>query len=187
MHLDNSPYLNGRPHQCNHCGNSLDRIRNVYRGAGSTRYYDSVDCLTKGEKLAAERELMRQAKLAGLVHMHWTATLAAILTVFMLVFIFGGGHRAYAHDPATHQADDLSDARSEAYGTCCVGDDYHKLRVEQWEPTDNGWRILYKGQWLDASRRTKVKNMPNPDGDAKVWIFNEETPYVRCFMPGAQG
>jgi hypothetical protein len=68
MHLDKSPHLNGAPHQCNHCGNSLARIRNLYRGQGSHRYYDSQQCLVRGEALAKERELMRVAKAAGHVH-----------------------------------------------------------------------------------------------------------------------
>ncbi len=158
----------------------MDRIRNVYKGKDSERYYDAEICLTRGE----ERALMRTARAAGTVSMHWTATLAAILSLAMLAFIFGGGHKAYAHDPQTHQADSLSEARSKMFGSCCIGDDYQKIRVENWETTDNGWRVLYHGQWLDVPKLAKVSNMTNPDGEAKAWIFNAEAPYVRCFMPG---
>lgn len=94
--------------------------------------------------------------------------------------------KAHAHDPATHQMDELSNATSDAYGKCCVGDDYHKLRIEEWETTDDGWRIRWHGQWLDVPRRAKVHNVQNPDADAKAWVFGAmETTYVRCFLPGA--
>lgn len=95
--------------------------------------------------------------------------------------------KAHAHDPSTHQADDLSKATSEAFGSCCVGDDYNKLRVGEWETTETGYRVFYKGRWLEGSRRTKVSNMENPDGEAKAWIFGEgDTAYIRCFMAGAR-
>lgn len=112
-----------------------------------------------------------------------------VIAVVSLLFITGLVHikRAHAHDPSTHQADSLSEAKSKLYGSCCIGDDYQKIRVEEWEPTATGWRVLHKGQWLDVPKLAKVDNMTNPDGDAKAWIFNAENPYVRCFMPGAMG
>lgn len=94
--------------------------------------------------------------------------------------------RARAHNPDTHQADALSEAYSEAYGKCCLGDDYHKLRVEEWETTSTGWRAKWHGQWLDIPKSARVRNVMNPDGDAKIWVFGEpDSTYVRCFMPGA--
>jgi hypothetical protein len=94
--------------------------------------------------------------------------------------------KAQAHDPQTYQADSLADAKSDAYGVCCNGDDYTKVRVNEWEPTDTGWRVRWQGKWYDAPRRTKVSNMDNPDGEAKVWINGPDGGpfYVRCFMPG---
>ncbi len=112
---------------------------------------------------------------------------AIVLLVLALGFIFGGGHKAYAHDPNTHQPDSLSEARSKLFGSCCIGDDYQKIRVENWETTATGWRVFYKGKWLDVPKLAKVYNMDNPDGEAKAWIFNDTDPYVRCFMAGAQG
>lgn len=110
---------------------------------------------------------------------------AAGLALAMLTFACG--HKAHAHDPANHQADDLSKATSEAFGSCCVGDDYNKLVVGEWETTETGYRVFYKGRWLEGSRRTKVSNMENPDGEAKAWIFGEgDTAYIRCFMAGAR-
>lgn len=95
--------------------------------------------------------------------------------------------KAHAHDLDTHQADDLSKATSEAFGSCCVGDDYAKLVVGEWETTQTGYRVFYKGRWLEASRRVKVSNRENPDGEAKAWIFGEgDTAYIRCFMAGAR-
>jgi hypothetical protein len=109
---------------------------------------------------------------------------AGILALFMIAFTFSGGSRAWAHDHG--QADDLANAKNQNNDVCCVGDDYTKLRIEEWETTESGWRIRWHGQWLDVPRRAKVGNMVNPDGDAKAWVFGAmETTYVRCFMPGA--
>lgn len=108
--------------------------------------------------------------------------LVALCTVSFLAVWSSTGR---AHDPMTHQVDELANAKSDAYGVCCSGDDY--VRVSTWETTATGYRVMYKGQWFDASRDTKVSNMDNPDGEAKVWINGVEGAwYVRCFMPGAQ-
>lgn len=113
---------------------------------------------------------------------------AAVVIGCCLLFYLAFCSTGHAHNPDTHQMDELGDAYSEAYGKCCVGDDYHKLRVEQWESTDTGWRVNWHGQWLDVPRNARVKNVQNPDGDAKVWVFGEpHNTYVRCFMPGALG
>ncbi len=110
---------------------------------------------------------------------------AVVLAIFMFLLTYTG--KAHAHDPATHQADNLADATSEAFGKCCVGDDYSKLVVGEWETTETGYRVFYKGRWLEATRRVKVKNVENPDGEAKAWIFGEgDTAYIRCFMAGAR-
>lgn len=111
---------------------------------------------------------------------------AACLAVFLIMY--ATSHKAHAHNPDTHQADDLSKATSDAFGSCCVGDDYSKLVVGEWETTETGYRVFYKGRWLEASRRVKVNNMENPDGEAKAWIFGEgDTAYIRCFMVGTLG
>lgn len=184
--LDPPTYLDGKPTSCHWCGNGLANLRNVYKGRSCLRFYCGPDCCQKGEQRAAHAQLVRTARAAGMVHSHWLATLAAALSVLMLAFIVTGGHKAWAHNPDTHQADDLGNAYSEAYGKCCIGDDYHKLRIEEWEPTEKGWRIRWHGEWLEVPRNAKVKNMRNPDGDAKAWVFGEpDTIYVRCFMPGA--
>lgn len=110
---------------------------------------------------------------------------ATLLAIAMLSF--ATSHKSHAHDPGTHQVDELSKATSEAFGSCCIGDDYSKLRVDEWETTETGYRVFYKGRWLESSRRTKVNNMENPDGEAKAWIFGEgDTAYIRCFMAGAR-
>lgn len=169
-----------QPQHCFWCNNSLQRLRNVYKGRDSERWYCSSEHLSQGE----ERALRYRAALAGTVSSHYLIG-AALLIAFMLAFTFSGGSRAWAHDPLTHQADSLADARSEAFGQCCDGTDYH--RVETWETTATGYRVMYKGQWLEGSRRVKVNNMDNPDGEAKVWIYGEpDTPYIRCFMQGAR-
>lgn len=93
--------------------------------------------------------------------------------------------KASAHDPRTHLADALSEAKSDAYGRCCSGDDYMYVRVQDWETTETGYRVRIGGKWLNAGRNVKVNNMTNPDGEAKVWVFGDgETTYIRCFLPG---
>jgi hypothetical protein len=94
------------------------------------RYYCSELCFLQGE----ERQLRYAAQLAGTVHLHWTATLAVILSVLMVAFIFIGGTRAWAQDVdgTVHQKHPghaqfhniykdwtLSNGRS----SCCNGDD----------------------------------------------------------------
>ncbi len=116
---------------------------------------------------------------------NWYLVGAIVLTIVLLNIILVP--RARAHNPDTHQADDLSKAQSEAFGSCCVGDDYKKLVVGEWETTATGYRVFYKGRWLEGTRRVKVNNMENPDGEAKAWIFGEgDTAYIRCFMAGAR-
>lgn len=184
--LDTSPSLK-ETRVCHWCGNSLRHITNPWKGKDSERWYCGQEHHKKGEEQVALRALKAvRGRGWDVISSHYLVS-AAILCVLMLAFIFTGGHRAWAHSPDTHQADELSDAYSDAYGKCCVGDDYHKLRIEQWETTDTGWRINWHGQWLDVPRRARVSNMDNPDGDAKAWVFGEpDTTYVRCFMPGAQ-
>ncbi len=108
---------------------------------------------------------------------------SVVLAIFMFIAVYGT--KARAHSPDTHQTDSLADAKSEAYGLCCNGEDW--VRISQWETTASGYRIFYKGEWLEGSRSVKVRNIPNPDADAKAWIYYMEgKPYIRCFMPSAQ-
>lgn len=111
--------------------------------------------------------------------------LLAVVGLAIAMLTFALTPRARAHDPNTHQADDLSKATSEAFGLCCNGQDWSRVSI--WETTTTGYRIMYKGEWLDGPRGVKVKNIPNPDGEAKAWIYYMEgKPYIRCFMPSAQ-
>lgn len=112
--------------------------------------------------------------------------LGGALVLATFIWVFATTHKARAHDPQTHQADSLSEAKSDAYGVCCDGKDY--LRVTDWETTDKGFRVYAHGKWYEASRSVKVSNMQNPDGEAKVWINGPvEAQYIRCFMPGTLG
>jgi hypothetical protein len=112
---------------------------------------------------------------------------ATALAALMLAFTFTGGSRAWAHDPNTHQANDLANAKSKVGGICCDGKDYHLIST--WERTDLGYRIHFGGQWVHLPREAEVNNMPNPDGEAKAWVAFDEggVPYVRCFMRGMEG
>jgi uncharacterized integral membrane protein len=57
-----------------------------------------MKCCQDGEERAAQYVIA-----ASRMQMHWTATLAAILSVAMLVFIFMGGTRAWAQDGQHNQ------------------------------------------------------------------------------------
>lgn len=46
---------------CHWCGNSLARIRNIFKGLNCERYYCSVSHLASGE----EAELLKRIKAAG--------------------------------------------------------------------------------------------------------------------------
>jgi hypothetical protein len=52
-----------KPTTCHWCGGNLERIRNVFKGKDSERYYDTEVCLTRGE----DRALRYRAALAGTV------------------------------------------------------------------------------------------------------------------------
>lgn len=110
----------------------------------------------------------------------------ACVFLFVMICVVNFPRKAHAHDPGTHQEDSLANAKSDAYGLCCNGQDWS--RISTWETTATGYRIMYKGEWLEGSRRVKVNNMQNPDGEAKAWIyFMDDKPYIRCFMAGALG
>lgn len=60
--LDKSPLPEPyAPVACHWCGGSFARLRNVYKGKDSERYYDSAQCLTAGE----DRAIRYRATLAG--------------------------------------------------------------------------------------------------------------------------
>lgn len=173
------PISMDKPTRCHWCTGMLKGLKNIYKGINSERHYCSALCHRDGE----DRAIRYRGVLAGTISSHYLIS-ACILALCMLAFIFTGGSRALAHNPETHQADPLSEARSEAFGTCCSGDDF--LRVTLWERTDLGFRIYVAGRWMEAGHRVKVSNMENPDGEAKVWVNGpKDAPYVRCFMPGS--
>lgn len=130
------------------------------------------------QKEASSRELERSMR-----RLDWLLVIACCGAFAATVALHP--KRAHAHDPDTHQADDLAKATSAAYGLCCNGKDW--IRIETWESMPSGYRILYKGEWLDAPRTVRVNNMENPDGEAKAWIYYMgQKPYIRCFMAGAR-
>jgi hypothetical protein len=128
--LDVPLNLNGHSSRCKWCANLLAPARRIWKVRDAHRYYCSELCFLQGE----ERQLRYAAQLAGTVHLHWTATLAVILSVLMVAFIFIGGTRAWAQDVdgTVHQKHPghaqfhniykdwtLSNGRS----SCCNGDD----------------------------------------------------------------
>ncbi len=111
--------------------------------------------------------------------------------VWLGIFCSGAGissivvaTRVHGHDPYTHQANSLSDARSPKGGLCCDGKDYNV--PQDWKQKDEGgYKVLIGKQWLDVPPEAEVTNMKNPDMEAKVWLYyinGEQT--VRCFLPG---
>lgn len=91
---------------------------------------------------------------------------------------------AFAHDPLTHQANELSKARSPENGLCCDGTDY--IVPNDWQQVGEGvYRVRIKAMWFDVPQGAVVINMKNPDMEAKVWMkYNGKE--VRCFMAGGQ-
>lgn len=68
--LESHTYIGGKPTHCHWCGNRLDKLRHIYKGAESLRYYDAEACLIKGEQRAVARrdaELKHLAGVAGRV------------------------------------------------------------------------------------------------------------------------
>lgn len=110
--------LNGHSSRCKWCANLLAPARRIWKVRDAHRYYCSEFCFLQGE----ERQLRYAAQLAGTVHLHWTATLAVILSVLMVAFFFIGGTRAWAQgvDGTDHQK---HAAHAQSWSSCCNGDD----------------------------------------------------------------
>jgi hypothetical protein len=154
-------------------------------GRDNQRRYCREVCLTRGEERA--QHYVDAIRATGMISSPWYVGLAAILAVAMMAFTFTGGTRAWAHDPLTHQVNDLANARSKHAGLCCNGEDY--TLISSWERTATGYRIHFGGQWVPLPKEAEVNNMPNPDGEAKAWVVFDElgAPFVRCFMRGMEG
>jgi hypothetical protein len=94
--LDVPLKLNGDSSRCEWCANLLAPTRRIWKVRDAHRYYCSELCYLRGED--RRLRLRHAATLAGTVHLHWTATLAAILSVLMVAFIVTRGTRAWAED-----------------------------------------------------------------------------------------
>ena len=92
--LDVPLNLNRHSSRCKWCANLLAPARRIWKVRDAHRYYCSELCFLQGE----ERQVRYVAQLSGTVHLHWTATLAVILSVLMVAFVFIGGKRAWAQD-----------------------------------------------------------------------------------------
>jgi hypothetical protein len=122
--LDVPLNLNGHSSRCKWCANLLAPARRIWKVRDAHRYYCSELCFLQGE----------ERQLSGTVHLHWTATLAVILSVLMVTFIFIGGTRAWAQDvdgtvqqkhPGHAQFDNIYKnwTQSNGQSSCCNGDD----------------------------------------------------------------
>lgn len=178
--LDNCLVLQKPPTRCTFC----DKVF-------GNRIFKDADRILKGSYctipcMQAAR-LEKVAKAAGTVCSPWYIGIAAILAVFMLVFTFTGGHRAWAHDPHTHHADAFSKAKSKKGNLCCDGNDYTYVSPSSWERTETGFRVYVQKQWVDIPADALVTNMTNPDGEAKVWLYTDGGKlHARCFMAGTE-
>ncbi len=112
---------------------------------------------------------------------------------WLVIFLAGSGMvciivatRVHAHDPHTHQANALADAKSPLHGLCCSGDDY--IIPGDWSQNEDGsYHVLIGKDWIDVPKEAEVTNMKNPDMEAKAWVYYlNGKPVARCFMPGGQ-
>ncbi|MBY0472663.1 hypothetical protein K2Q00_00035 [Patescibacteria group bacterium] len=103
-------------------------------------------------------------------------------------FVCAITEQTQAHDPLTHQANGFSSAKNKSKHLCCDGNDYTYVNPYSWERTDKGFRVYVQGKWIDVPADAEVDNMKNPDGEAKVWLYREDTGTLRarCFMPGTE-
>jgi hypothetical protein len=92
--LDVPLHLNGHSSRCKWCLNLLAPARRTWKVRDGHRYYCSELCFLQGE----ERQTRDAAQLASTVHLHWTATLAVILSILMVALIFIEETRARAQD-----------------------------------------------------------------------------------------
>jgi hypothetical protein len=142
--LDVPLKLNGHSSRCKWCANLLAPARRIWKVRDAHRYYCSEFCFLQGE----ERQLRYDAQLAGTVHLHWTATLAVILSVLMVAFIFIGETRARAQgvDGTAHQK---HAGHTQYRSSCCNGDDPERATKSDCHsarayPGENGqWHISF--------------------------------------------
>lgn len=185
-HLDQSPHLNGKPHRCHWCGNDLSRIRHVYRGQGSQRFYDSKDCHLKGE----DNALREMVKVAGTVHSPWYLVAAILIMVLSVVHGITKKARAQAHHPSHAEHHDVYKGwlQSNGFSSCCNGDDpktgtkgdCRPARAYQ-DPDDDLWRVLIRGKW-EIVPPNAVRPYSTPDGNSHVCETVENG--IMCFVGG---
>lgn len=146
-------------------------------------------CSKRCQEYEALRAIERRAGDAfayDVVRTPWYLVLAAFLAAFMVIYATSP-RKSWAHDPNTHLADGFSAAKSKKGDLCCDGKDYTYVSPRSWERTDKGYRIRVHGRWVDVPADALVTNMVNPDGEAKVWLYEEGGQFfARCFMPGAE-
>lgn len=170
------PFSHQKP-MCHWCGNSLDRIRNVYKGVGSSRLYCGAEHCEKGEQ--------RVVALAGTVHSRWYVAVAGIIAVLMVAFATTPKARAHDHNGFNYG----QWQRAEGKGSCCneqkqqtdgtmTGD----CRPARAYPDDNGqWHVLIRGQYRLVPQ-SAIRDYPTPDGNSHV--CEDENNGIMCFVRG---
>lgn len=111
---------------------------------------------------------------------------AVVLAVAMLVACAWNG--ALAHDHSRPELNNWFKGLSSKRGPCCDGSDYKRVDDPDWERAQTGYRVRYKGQWLDVPPEA-VLNEPNKMGFPMVWPVEwpGQPVFIRCFMPGSMG
>lgn len=199
--LDTPTHLNGKPETCHWCGGRFERLRHIYKGKDSHRYYDSEKCLIRGEQRAADLEITRVAQLAGQVHSRWYVGVAGILALFILVFATTPKARAQGHDEGHAKYHD------NAYSTwmkpdkpgesCCnmkvmsedgkyrvKGDCYPTEAILKPDPEThdlNWWALRDDGKWIPIPDIKVLRRTPNPDESGRSSHLCESYGTIHCF------
>ena len=94
--LDKTVPFSHQRETCHWCGNNLNRIRNIYKGKDSERFYCSETCLVKGE----DRAIRYRATLAGTVNSPWYVALAVVILALAVCCV--GSRKGHAQEHKHH-------------------------------------------------------------------------------------
>jgi len=114
--------------------------------------------------------------------------LRLLVAALLIAFILALSWPALARDDGRHAQSPYKewfDSLFSENGPCCSNADGVKLDDPEWEADADGYRVRINGQWLRVPSNAIVK-ATNRVGYAIVWpMYDGETIYIRCFMPGA--
>jgi hypothetical protein len=93
-----------------------------------------------------------------------------------------------AHDPEEPFGDWFNTLRSPDTEMSCCNSQRDCGPVDVYEPTDDGYRAYFQGEWVNVPRRVVLERTDNPTGRAVLCVGHlDGQPIARCFVRAAEG